>query len=1471
MAGSRVFLLFFLLSVLVFKQNNLFAQSFEKRTVEYDFRAFFIQAFDLNRDGSPDILSGRHQLAWWRNDGSGNFSQQFIDYGSLTRLFSIFPVDLDRDGDYDLLTCDIESDVITVYINSNENFSRVEIINNFPRAESVVAADFDKDGDIDVAAVSLETAYVTWWKNDGNMNFNTRIDLDNTNNRGHKIAVVDLDGDGWKDLLTVAASEAGLVWWRNNGSDYFSKNQLSGEGGLGIYADDLDGNGSEDIILCLHSQRTVLLLLNSGSGSFSEVVLADDLEWPGWGVSGDLNNDGRKDIVVVESGRSKEGVMGKIIWFKNTGGMDFSRHVINSSIDSPFMADLADFNGDGKLDVLSSSEHDRQIWWWKNQSSSSPPKILTLQSPDGGEVINGGDGYDISWTSSGNIYDVRIQFSQDNGNNWQEITSSTTNDGYYYWQTPLVNSDLCLIRISEAGNDNLSDESDGLFSINYSLAQIITVESPNGGEVFNGGSQYGISWTWTGDINTVRLQYSTDDGNNWQEITSSTTNDGYYYWQAPLLDSDRCLVRISEAGNDNLSDVSDNVFSIFSTSPKILTVESPNGGEVFYVGDICEIRWTWSGDINNVQILYTADGNVWGQIAQSTVNDGFFSWEIPEPGSDQYLIKILDINEEAIFDISDNPFVILNPVPLSVISPNGNENWASGSDHVILWVVDTRIEMVKIEYSFDGGVWITVTETANEGNYVWHLPNIISNSCLIRISESTNSSNMDLSDAVFSIIEMKDAGYALSFDGVSQVANIPDNPILSGGAGQNFTFEAWIKLDSVSGDHPIVSKFLDKSWKDWGMQVRNGEIKIAIENNGDNWEYGAGNITPGVWTHVAFSFNNDVDSVRIFINGYEVGEAAFQPNDMADTDAPVLLGAHIYSGAYMSGLLDEVRIWNIVRNGETIRNDMNRFLSGQIPGLIGYWRFDEGFGSVSSNIAGNDNHVQFGNTDNQPGNYPLWVVSDAPIYQDPSLKIISPNGGEIFTAGDVVPIIWSWTGNITSVKLEYSSSQQPGWLTVSADTENDGLFDWLLPPINSDYCLLRISSNNNIHSDTSDYYFVIDNNQISISGLVKYYMNNKPIQSVSMSLFNGFFVDDTTGLDGTFFFPMIPKDTYTLVPGMENENHLPSNIISSYDAAITARHAVKIEELSPLQQIAADINNDGQILSFDAAMISRYVVILPALDGTFAGNWNFLPDTVILNSMENDAAGIIFTGLIKGDVDGNWDNGNLQKANKSTGPLGKNSMLDQIIQNGDTTKIIFKLPGNQDVISFDILISFSDQEYKFLSSPVTPSGSGLNILSNYSSSLLHVGGYTINYLLEDYQVDVTLLRLNSESTGSIFLNKFIINNQIIESDVSLDIISSVNSEELPRSFQVIQNYPNPFNDVTQLSFYVPEPLAGEVVIYNLSGEIVKTLYSGNFNKGEHVVIWNGTDENKNIVSSGMYIVRVILGERLRTLKILYIR
>lgn len=74
-------------------------------------------------------------------------------------------------------------------------------------------------------------------------------------------------------------------------------------------------------------------------------------------------------------------------------------------------------------------------------------------------------------------------------------------------------------------------------------------------------------------------------------------------------------------------------------------------------------------------------------------------------------------------------------------------------------------------------------------------------------------------------------------------------------------------------------------------------------------------------------------------------------------------------------------------------------------------------------------------------------------------------------------------------------------------------------------------------------------------------------------------------------------------------------------------------------------------------------------------------------------------------------------------------------------------------------------------------------------------------------------------------------------------------------------YPNPFNPDTTINYELESPQYTELMIYNLRGQLVRNLFSGQQNRGSHKLLWDGRDEQGRAGASGSYILILKAGER----------
>ena len=93
----------------------------------------------------------------------------------------------------------------------------------------------------------------------------------------------------------------------------------------------------------------------------------------------------------------------------------------------------------------------------------------------------------------------------------------------------------------------------------------------------------------------------------------------------------------------------------------------------------------------------------------------------------------------------------------------------------------------------------------------------------------------------------------------------------------------------------------------------------------------------------------------------------------------------------------------------------------------------------------------------------------------------------------------------------------------------------------------------------------------------------------------------------------------------------------------------------------------------------------------------------------------------------------------------------------------------------------------------------------------------------------------------------------------------------PSKFCLYPNYPNPFNPITTISYDLPDDGFVELSVHNMRGEKVTMLLKNNQEAGSYRMNWDGTDQNGELVSSGIYFLRIVCGNYSKASKMVFIR
>lgn len=274
-----------------------------------------------------------------------------ITLGSYTS--NLLVRDLNGDGVPDIAAGLSESNLLQIFegagdgtFTSGKSFA----VGNSPWA--VIAARAEKDSPLDLITVNLLGNTISVLKNRNNGNFGLpEYPLGPGASGASGIATGDVNGDGIPDLVTCNAGSSNISVLLGVGGGKFSAGQVFSTGGgpRSIALGDLNRDGHLDVVTANFVDGTVSVLLGNGDGTFQkhqDISVGIQTQSV---AAGDMNNDGFPDIVVASVQSDN------VTTLLSNGDGTFQPPInwyINNGYAGVTAIRLADFNGDGNLDVV---------------------------------------------------------------------------------------------------------------------------------------------------------------------------------------------------------------------------------------------------------------------------------------------------------------------------------------------------------------------------------------------------------------------------------------------------------------------------------------------------------------------------------------------------------------------------------------------------------------------------------------------------------------------------------------------------------------------------------------------------------------------------------------------------------------------------------------------------------------------------------------------------------------------------------------------------------------------------------------------------------------------------------------------------------------------------------------------------------------------------------------------------------------
>ncbi len=356
------------------------AITFNQTSYDTGGASYTIRSGDLNGDGKLDLVTandGDSTVSVMLGNGNGTFAPyanyfvRALDPGSIA-AHGLVVADFNGDGKLDAAVTGRDYAEVDVLLGNGSGGLGAAISSpSSKNSFSLAGGDFNGDGKPDLASVDYMSNQVTVLIGNGNGTFATPVYY-TAGQSTYGVTVADLNGDGKPDIAVANNASSGgdsVSVLLNNGNGTFAAatTYAAGRGPRKVSTSDLNGDGKLDLIVANFGASTpapgtasLSVLLNNGNGTFAAATdypTTDGTKFAGTyiGIGADLDGDAKPELVSGNNNGRTVGV--RVGNGDGTFGAQTSYVSGQGTGSSPRSFVVADFNGDGKLDLAAAQSN----------------------------------------------------------------------------------------------------------------------------------------------------------------------------------------------------------------------------------------------------------------------------------------------------------------------------------------------------------------------------------------------------------------------------------------------------------------------------------------------------------------------------------------------------------------------------------------------------------------------------------------------------------------------------------------------------------------------------------------------------------------------------------------------------------------------------------------------------------------------------------------------------------------------------------------------------------------------------------------------------------------------------------------------------------------------------------------------------------------------------------------------------------
>ncbi|MFN0175684.1 MAG: FG-GAP-like repeat-containing protein [Saprospiraceae bacterium] len=297
---------------------------------------------------------------------------------SWIQTYGAYAGDLNNDGHSDITAVNEQTDDVRILLNNGAGqfpTTSAPLDLGTGSASPSEAGDFDNDGEIDLVITTAHNNETRVLFGDGQGGF-PEVDKYTTGNATRAVLVVDFDFDGDDDILTANRNDGTMNRLNNQGDGTFvlSLFNPAGNGESALALADANNDGIADFFLGFYSNQKVALYLGDGLGNFTFSTERSVMGNPWMICASDFNGDGFADVASANSQGNKTAV----IFGDGQGGLSTPVNLSANDHIFPLAIDAGDLDGDGDVDIVTSSYDSNNYSVFENNGSGAFTQVDIL-------------------------------------------------------------------------------------------------------------------------------------------------------------------------------------------------------------------------------------------------------------------------------------------------------------------------------------------------------------------------------------------------------------------------------------------------------------------------------------------------------------------------------------------------------------------------------------------------------------------------------------------------------------------------------------------------------------------------------------------------------------------------------------------------------------------------------------------------------------------------------------------------------------------------------------------------------------------------------------------------------------------------------------------------------------------------------------------------------------------------------------